>query len=138
MSNDAYDETHDLWNRVAHDWRRQVGEEGDANRPLNSAPVLWAFAGAVTGRTVLDAGGGTGYLSKKLQDRGVQVTGIDCSERMSEIARAHHPALDFCVDSCTELHTRTDSSSREILVAKMVLQYTYCLEVMALMTSSCR
>src|SRR4029450_8319740 len=114
MSNGAYDETRDLWNRVADDWRRQVGEEGDANRRLHSDPVLWALAGAVKGRTVLDAGGGTGYLSKKLQDRGVQVTGIDCSERMIEIARAHHPALDFRVDSCTERHTLTDNGSREI------------------------
>jgi len=123
MSNGAYDETRDLWNRVADDWRRQVGDEGDANRILNSDPVLWAFAGDVKGRTVLDAGCGTGYLSKKLQDRGARVIGIDFSESMIEIARAHNPALDFRVDSCTELHTLTDASF-DLVVANYVLMDT--------------
>ena len=90
MRNGEYNETRDLWNRVADDWRRQVGDEGDANRILNSDPVLWAFVGDVKGRTVLAAGCGTGYLSKKLQDRGARVTGMDFSERMLEVACAHH------------------------------------------------
>jgi len=64
MSNDEYDETRDLWNRVADDWRRQVGEDGDGNRILNSDPVLWQFAGDVNGVTILDAGCGTGYCPR--------------------------------------------------------------------------
>src|SRR5215470_1000592 len=109
MSDSELEETRALWNRLAEDWRRQVGEEGDANRILNSDPVLWAFAGDVKGRTVLDAGCGTGYLSKKLQDRGARVIGIDVAERMITIARAHHPDLDFRVDSCATLRTLTDA-----------------------------
>jgi len=123
MSNDAYDETRDLWNRVADDWRRQVGDEGDANRILNSDPVLWQFAGDVKGLTVLDAGCGTGYLSKKLCDRGARVAGIDFSERMIEIARAHYPAIDFRVDSCTELRTLADASF-DLVIANYVLMDT--------------
>jgi 2-polyprenyl-3-methyl-5-hydroxy-6-metoxy-1,4-benzoquinol methylase len=81
MSNGEYDATRDLWNRVADDWRIQVGEDGDGNRILNSDPVLWAFAGDVNGLTMLDAGCGTGYLSKKLHDRGARVIGIDVSKK---------------------------------------------------------
>jgi SAM-dependent methyltransferase len=80
--------THALWNRVADDWRIQVGDDGDANRRLNSDPVLWAFAGDVSGRTVLDAGCGPGYLSKKLHDRGAKVIGVDFAE-LRTIADAH-------------------------------------------------
>jgi len=123
MSNGESDETRDLWNRVADDWRRQVGDEGDANRMLNSDPVLWAFAGDVKGRTVLDAGCGTGYLSKKLHDRGACVTGIDFSQHMIEIARVHNPTLDFRVDSCAELCTLADASF-DLVIANYVLMDT--------------
>ena len=62
--------TQAFWNRVAHDWDRQVGDSGDKNRRLNSDPVLWSFMGDVRGRSVLDAGCGTGYLSRQLHERG--------------------------------------------------------------------
>jgi hypothetical protein len=52
MNHREHEETRDLWNRVADDWRIQVGDEGDSNRLLNSDPVLWAFAGEVNGRVV--------------------------------------------------------------------------------------
>ena len=56
MNDGEFEETRDFWNRVANDWRIQVGVDGDCNRILNSDPVLWKFAGDVSGRTVLDAG----------------------------------------------------------------------------------
>jgi SAM-dependent methyltransferase len=123
MSKGEYDETRDLWNRVADDWQRQVGEDGDGNRILNSDPVIWAFAGDVHGLTVLDAGCGTGYLSKKLCDRGAHVTGIDFSERMIEVARAHNPDIDFRVDSCAELATIEDEHF-DLVIANYVLMDT--------------
>ena len=58
MSDGELKETRELWNRVANDWRIQVDDAGDGNRILNSDPVLWAFAGDVSGLTVLDAGWG--------------------------------------------------------------------------------
>lgn len=36
---DASAEVRDFWNRTALDWDLQVGDEGDANRRLNSDPV---------------------------------------------------------------------------------------------------
>src|SRR5919109_3894573 len=100
MSDREREDTRALWNRVADDWRIQVGDDGDANRRLNSDPVLWAFAGDVNGLVVLDAGCGTGYLSKKLHNRGARVIGIDFAERMIPIARGLHPELDFRADDC--------------------------------------
>jgi SAM-dependent methyltransferase len=90
---------------------------------LNSDPVLWEFAGDVTGLTVLDAGCGTGYLSRKLHERGACVIGIDFSEKMIAIARAKAPGIDFRVDSCSALATVNDGSI-DMLIANYVLMDT--------------
>src|SRR5262245_54986527 len=103
MDDGPLEEARECWDRLADDWHIQVGDEGDSNRRMNSDPVLWAFAGDVGGLTVLDAGCGTGYLSRKLRDRGAHVTGVDFSPRMIEIARTLDPGIDFRVDCCTQL-----------------------------------
>lgn len=121
--NDELADVRDSWNRIAEDWRIQVGDTGDRNRLFNSDPVLWEFAGDVAGRAVLDAGCGTGYLSRKLRDRGAVVTGIDLSERMIAIARAEHPDIDFRVDSCSELVTIPDAHV-DVVIANYVLMDT--------------
>ena len=123
MIEGEFDKTRSFWNSVASDWRIQVGNDGDANRQLNSDPVLWQLAGNVRGRKVLDAGCGTGYLTQKLSDQGASVIGVDCSERMIEIARADHPALDFRVDSFSELGTVGDASV-DLLISNYVLMDT--------------
>ncbi|MFD8636601.1 class I SAM-dependent methyltransferase [Streptomyces sp. NPDC059533] len=50
-------------------------------------PAMLALAGDVTGRRILDAGCGSGPLSAALRDRGADVTGIDVSARMLELAK---------------------------------------------------
>ena len=94
-------ETRSVWDRLAADWKIQVGSEGDRNRFLNSDPVLWELAGEVRGKCVLDAGCGTGYLTAQLAERGAEATGVDFSERMIQIAQEQHPGIAFRVDSCS-------------------------------------
>ena len=72
---------------------------------------------------VLDAGCGTGYLSRKLHARGAKVIGIDFSEEMIRIARSKLAAIDFRVDSCSELKTVQDESV-DLIVANYVLMDT--------------
>jgi ubiquinone/menaquinone biosynthesis C-methylase UbiE len=127
MDESEIEQIRDFWNRVADDWQIQIGATGDSNRVLNSDPVLWAFAGQVGGLKVLDAGCGTGYLSKQLSDHGAIVTGIDISERMIGIARNQYPDIDFRVDSCSHLRTVGDSEF-DIVIANYVLMDTPDLE----------
>jgi SAM-dependent methyltransferase len=123
MSDGPLEEARRHWNLLADDWRVQVGDDGDSNRRLNSDPVLWEFAGGVSGLAVLDAGCGTGYLSRKLRDRGARVTGVDFAGRMIEIARADHPDIDFRMDFCTELATLGDEEF-DLVIANYVLMDT--------------
>src|SRR5260370_21627010 len=127
MGKSETDEVREFWNRVADDWQIQIGAAGDSNRVLNSDPVLWAFAGDVGGLKVLDAGCGTGYLSRQLSDRGAVVAGIDISERMIDIARARHPNIDFRVDSCSEIRT-VRNAEFDLVIANHVLMDTPDLE----------
>ena len=127
MRDSPLEEARQSWNLLAEDWRIQVGRDGDSNRRLNSDSVLWELAGDVCGLAVLDAGCGTGYLSKKLRDRGAQVTGVDLAERMVQIARSDYPGIDFRVDSCTELATLGDGQF-DLVVANYVLMDTPDLE----------
>ncbi len=102
-----------LWNANAEDWHVQVGHEGDLNRRINSDPVLWSFLGDISGLTVLDAGCGTGYLSRKLAERGARVVAVDAAERMIDIARRESPAeldISYRVASCVDLEGVADGS----------------------------
>lgn len=127
MGKREIEETRAFWNRVADDWEIQTGNEGDSNRILNSDPVLWAMAGEVSGLSVLDAGCGTGYLSRKLAKHGANVIGVDFSERMIKIARAKASGIDFRVDSCSSLDT-LDNASMDLVIANYVLMDTPDLE----------
>jgi SAM-dependent methyltransferase len=98
--------------------RPLFGADSDSNRRLNSDPLLWEFAGDVRGLSVLDAGCGTGYRSKRLRDRGSLVTGVDIAERMVEIARADHPGIDFRLGSASFRHRLTMSRAGQRLLRK--------------------
>ncbi|RIV40097.1 class I SAM-dependent methyltransferase [Micromonospora radicis] len=52
---------------------------------------------------VLDAGCGTGRMSRYLADRGCRVQGVDLSPGMVAMARRDNPDLAFAVGSLTEL-----------------------------------
>ena len=115
------------WNNKAADWDIQVGDEGDSNRILNSDPVLWQFAGDVSGLTVLDAGCGTGYLTRKLHKHGANAIGIDFSKKMIEIAQGKASTIDFRIDDCSKLETIEDGSV-DMIIANYVLMDTPDLE----------
>nr|WP_232234509.1 class I SAM-dependent methyltransferase [Actinoplanes sp. N902-109] len=74
-----------------------------AEAPLDLAMVdVFAEAVAAAG-DVLDAGCGTGRMSRYLADRGCRVCGVDLSPGMVAMARRDHPGLAFGVASLGEL-----------------------------------
>ncbi|RIV40098.1 class I SAM-dependent methyltransferase [Micromonospora radicis] len=68
--------------------------------------MIDAFADAVPAggaARVLDAGCGTGRMSRYLADRGCRVQGVDLSPGMITMARRANPDLAFAVGSLTDL-----------------------------------
>ena len=77
----------------------------EPEHPLDLAMVddLVARVLAGGGRQVLDAGCGTGRMSRYLADRGCSVRGVDLSPGMLAVARREHPSLSFAEGSLTAL-----------------------------------
>lgn len=120
---DQTEEIRTFWDRLAEDWNQHVGTHGDANRILNSDPVLWKMAGDVRDLDVLDAGCGTGYLSAQLREKGARVVGVDLSDQMIRIARSQTPDIDFRVDSVNELRT-ISGAQFDLVISNYVLMDT--------------
>ncbi len=68
-----------------------TAQEKAGVEPGSNIAQFLQIVGDVSGLTVLDAGCGEGYLSRILLHRGAQVTGIDISPRLVEMARAKDP-----------------------------------------------
>ncbi|MFT4711152.1 MAG: hypothetical protein ACI9D0_001204 [Bacteroidia bacterium] len=106
FSPDIADAQHS-WDIKAEDWDTQVGEHGDQNRRLNSDPVLWRLCGDVEGLRVLDAGCGTGYLSRAMTRETARVVGVDFSGEMIAIAKRRAEEQDLQIEhhqaNCMEL-----------------------------------
>src|SRR5256885_15484989 len=75
------------WDASATWWAGRYGVHGDVNREWVIDPALFRLLGDVRGRRILDAGSGTGYLSRHLADRGAKVAGVDHSAKLLAVAR---------------------------------------------------
>ena len=77
-------------------------------------PIVWAildgFAALTESRgPVLDAGCGPGRVTAHLRDKGLDISGVDLSPRLIEMAQTHRPDIDFAVASITELPVDAES-----------------------------
>ncbi|UUZ58756.1 class I SAM-dependent methyltransferase [Nocardioides sp. B-3] len=71
--------------------------------PLDLAMIDHFVARLGPAPSVLDAGCGTGRISRYLADRGCRVTGLDLSPGMVAVARRDHPDPAFAVGSIVDL-----------------------------------
>lgn len=103
---DDLEEVRASYDRVADNYARMVLEDGlgDIQRQpwLRAAIDVFADAVAPIG-PVLDVGCGPGTVTAYLQERGLDVSGVDLSPQMIANARQMHPECRFDVGSWTEL-----------------------------------
>lgn len=84
----------DLW-ADGYDRSVDLSDEDNAYPFAGYKKVLAKIYGAIRasqGKRILDVGFGTGVLTCKLYENGYDITGIDFSERMIEIARGKMPS----------------------------------------------
>ncbi len=115
----------DIWNYKASQWHNFVGKGGekDLNRKFQVDPALLKAAGNLSGKTVLDAGSGTGYLSAKMAETAKKVIGIDISDRMIEIAKAQYSddKIEFSVGNLSNMRDLIPNQSIDVIVSNHVL-----------------
>jgi 2-polyprenyl-3-methyl-5-hydroxy-6-metoxy-1,4-benzoquinol methylase len=79
------------YDEFATEYARMMTAQEDAGAADSNMLRFLQAVGDVAGLTVLDAGCGEGYLSRILARRGAEVTGIDISPRLVELARDKGP-----------------------------------------------
>jgi SAM-dependent methyltransferase len=107
----------DSYDRVADNYVDMVATTGLGDIRIHPwlRAAIDVFADAVGGLgPVLDVGCGPGTVTAYLDDRGVDVSGVDLSPRMIEHARRLHPQCAFSVSSSTDLDL-ADSSLGGVL-----------------------
>ncbi|WP_035665618.1 class I SAM-dependent methyltransferase [Halalkalibacter akibai] len=112
------------WDRFADRYAAVHTKDGDLHKEIFLNPTLLTLIGAVKGKKVLDAGCGEGYFSRILAGKGAEVTAVDFSRRMLEIAKertASDLPIQFTYGNCEDLSTLQDKSF-DVIVSNMVIQ----------------
>ena len=86
-------------------------------------PAIMELAGDVTGRTILDAGCGSGPLAVSLRDRGARITGFDSSPAMVALARQRLGPESTVLVADLAGPLPFDAESFDDVVASLVLHY---------------
>ena len=101
------DELRSSYDTVAETYAQKFFDEL-ARKPFDRA-LLDEFAAALPAPTALDVGCGPGHLAGYLRERGLDVTGLDLSPVMIELARRLNPEIRFEVADMRRL-TETDGT----------------------------
>ncbi len=110
------------WANAPQSDAERHGEEGDFARQHLLNPALFALLGDVSGKRILDAGCGQGYLCRMLAKRGATVTGVEPAEvwyRYSVERERNEPlGITYIQEDLSAFMTHTNTF--DIVVANMV------------------
>jgi 2-polyprenyl-3-methyl-5-hydroxy-6-metoxy-1,4-benzoquinol methylase len=97
------------WSQITDQEIDTFGDNGDFFRQHLLNPALLELLGDVNGKTVLDAGCGTGYLSRMLAMKGAKMTGLEPAESMSRFAVSKEKAtplgITYLQEDLSEFHS---------------------------------
>ena len=86
--NDIHEKSHNLWEALATDWDKRMGNESNSFHREIIRPATLKLLDPQPGEHILDAACGNGNFSRYLAALGVKVTAFDYSEQMILNAKA--------------------------------------------------
>ena len=97
-----------LYDKVAREYAEKFS--GEHERKPKDQEILRRFAQEIGGRRpVWDFGCGPGQTTQYLTSLGIDISGLDLSERILEQARTNHPKIHFQKGNILELEFEDDS-----------------------------
>ncbi len=114
-----------LWDGLAAWWDEHAGDGGSASFRETALAALERLLDVRPGDRVLDVACGTGWLARRLSERGGVVTGVDLSDGMLRHARARagDRAIDFRRMDVTRAADwdRLDAAAYDVAVCNLAL-----------------
>lgn len=110
------------WNSIAREYDAHI-TRGDFFRTRLLDPAVYELLGELSGKVILDAGCGQGYLAHELSQRGARVTAFDGAEKLIGVARNQYGETEdvhFMVQDLTKPLPFANHSF-DTVVANMVL-----------------
>lgn len=86
------------WDDAAESWADFVRKGKDYYRDELNNPATFQLIGDIRGRRVLDLACGEGYNTRILARKGAEVTGVDFSEKMIELAKQEETKEKLSID----------------------------------------
>lgn len=120
------DDARAAWDEGAQIFDEFVSSGEDYYRLQVHGPALLGVCEPVHGSRALDLGCGQGYFCRQLAVRGGQVTGVDLSSSMIEIAQSYERetplGIEYAVLSASNIGSRWSAQSFDLVTACMSLQ----------------
>jgi SAM-dependent methyltransferase len=111
------------WDAIAEDRLRQIQDHLDLSYHAVLVPTVIRLVGDLHGADVLDAGCGSGSLTKRLAADARRVVAVDLSERQVSLATSHNGGsnITYIASSLQDFARANLSSKFTLLVANMTL-----------------
>src|SRR5688572_17792032 len=96
------DEGRELWNQKAKFWDELHGDRGNQFHQSLVSPAVERLLNLQEGERVLDIGCGNRVLARRLAELGGNVTAVDFSAELIELAKARGEGIDYRVVDATD------------------------------------
>ncbi|MFW9800093.1 MAG: class I SAM-dependent methyltransferase [Candidatus Thorarchaeota archaeon] len=119
------------WEANSEVFARLIAGEGTPHHQHILNPCVEGLLGDVSGKKLLDAGCGEGYLSRHYAEKGATVSGVDISSKLINACR-NHPSqatlrIEYLVGSICELGSLPDDYF-DVVLCNLVLLNVPCLD----------